>query len=313
MNTINEFIIRSDYDDLDISVMTVAPQGEIKAVFQFVHGMCEHKERYIPLMEYLAGNGYACIVHDHRGHGKSVKSPDDLGYFYKGGANAMIEDSYKVTQKAKELFPGRDVVLFGHSMGSMVVRSYVKRHDDAISALIVCGSPSDNPLKGIGKALAGLIGIFRGFHHRPDSIHGMSFNAFEKKFASDGRKNAWVCSDDEMLSAYNADPLCLFHFTANGFIGLFGLMQEAYSKKGWKMSNPDLPIMFISGADDPCLGNMKKFGKAVGHMRKLGYKNVESRVYEGMRHEIHNETKRSIVWQDILDFADAAVIVKGLS
>lgn len=302
MNLIKEFTVKSDYDDLELSVMTLVPEEPVKAVVQLVHGMCEHKERYIPLMEFLAGHGYACIIHDHRGHGKSIKASDDLGYFYEGGANAMIEDVYKVTETAKGLFPGKKVVLIGHSMGSMAVRAYTKRHDDAIAALIVCGSPSDNPLKGVGKALARVIGWFKGQHHRSALIHGMSFDAFDRKFAADGRRNAWVCSDDDALTAYNADPLCQFHFTLNGFVALFEVMEEAYGRKGWKMSNPDLPVMFISGTDDPCLVNLEKFASAVENMRKVGYRNVTSKAYDGMRHEILNETERSKVWADILDF-----------
>lgn len=302
MNLIKEFTVKSDYDDLELSVMTLVPEEPVKAVVQLVHGMCEHKERYIPLMEFLAGHGYACIIHDHRGHGKSIKASDDLGYFYEGGANAMIEDVYKVTETAKGLFPGKKVVLIGHSMGSMAVRAYTKRHDDAIAALIVCGSPSDNPLKGVGKALARVIGWFKGQHHRSALIHGMSFDAFDRKFAADGRRNAWVCSDDDALTAYNADPLCQFHFTLNGFVALFEVMEETYGRKGWNMSNPDLPVMFISGTDDPCLVNLEKFASAVENMRKVGYRNVISKAYDGMRHEILNETERSKVWADILDF-----------
>lgn len=309
-STIKEFTVKSDFDDLDISVMTVVPEEEPKAVFQLVHGMCEHKERYVPLMEFLADHGYACIVHDHRGHGKSVKAQEDLGYFYSGGAEALIEDAYKVTETAKGLFPGKAVVLFGHSMGSMVVRSYVKTHDDAIAALIVCGCPSDNPMKGVGRILARTVAFFRGGHHRPDMIHSMSFKAFDDKFKSDGRDNAWVCSDEEMLSAYNADPLCQFHFTANGFVALFGLMKKTYGKKGWKVSNPEMPIMFISGADDPCSVSPEKFAEAVRHIRNMGYRNVTSKMYTGMRHEIHNETDRHLVWNDILNFADGSVVGK---
>ena len=41
--------------------------------------MCEHKERYYGFMEYLTGYGYVTVIHDHRGHGASVKDKTDLG------------------------------------------------------------------------------------------------------------------------------------------------------------------------------------------------------------------------------------------
>ena len=84
----------SEADGLEISALCIMPEEktEYRAVVQLVHGMSEHKERYIPFMEYLAEKGYITVIHDHRGHGKSVKNPDDLGYMYGGGAEAMLQD-----------------------------------------------------------------------------------------------------------------------------------------------------------------------------------------------------------------------------
>ena len=80
----------SSADGLGISVLTCRPERDIRGIVQLVHGMCEHKERYIPFMKYLAENGFACIIHDHRGHGESVKSSDDLGYFYEGDRKSVV-------------------------------------------------------------------------------------------------------------------------------------------------------------------------------------------------------------------------------
>ncbi len=84
--------IRSHYDGLDIRVVVVRPVEEPAAVLQIAHGMCGSKERYMPFMEFMSRNGIACIIHDHRGHGDSVKSDKDLGYMYEGGADALVDD-----------------------------------------------------------------------------------------------------------------------------------------------------------------------------------------------------------------------------
>ena len=81
---VRTFTLESRSDALCLSAASIAADKP-SAVVQLVHGMCEHKERYYPLMEFLASRGFACVIHDHRGHGGSVKSPEDLGYFYKGG------------------------------------------------------------------------------------------------------------------------------------------------------------------------------------------------------------------------------------
>ena len=124
--------LKASADDLNLAVLVSEPECAPKGVFQIVHGMCEHKERYAAFMEYLSGHGYVCVIHDHRGHGESVKTPDDLGFMYKGGWRAMVEDVKLVADWAKAHYPGLKHVLLGHSMGSMVVRSFTKRHDDMI-------------------------------------------------------------------------------------------------------------------------------------------------------------------------------------
>jgi alpha-beta hydrolase superfamily lysophospholipase len=128
----------------------------------------------------------------------------------------------------------------------------------------------------------------------------MSFGAFNRGFEQDGYHSAWVCSDREVLDAYHNDPLCQYVFTANGFYNLLSLMQACYAKKGWVLSKPELPIWFISGADDPCRTSNKAFNQSVVAMRKLGYKYVSSKTYPDMRHEILNETEKQVVWDDVV-------------
>ena len=65
-----ESSFKSEADGLEISVMALIPDKKpYRAVVQLVHGMSEHKERYIPFMQYLAKLGYVVVIHDHRGHG----------------------------------------------------------------------------------------------------------------------------------------------------------------------------------------------------------------------------------------------------
>ena len=309
--------LASSADGLGISVLTCRPERDIRGIVQLVHGMCEHKERYIPFMKYLAENGFACIIHDHRGHGESVKSSDDLGYFYEGGYIAMIEDVRSVTLLAQEEFrieleSGElPIILFGHSMGSMAVRSFAKRYDGYIDGLVVCGSPSYNPGLKLGKALARCYKVIVGKKHRPSFIQSIAFGAFNKGFDHEASDNAWICSDPEIVRAYDADPKCNFQFTTDGFINLFSLMQDAYDITGWSKRNPSLPILFVSGEEDPCMINGKRFRMAVGTMQKAGYSDVRSKTYPGMRHEILNETGKEAVWGDILDFCEAVIDRKG--
>lgn len=153
--------IEASSDGLRLAMLISEPVGEPKGIVQIVHGMCEHKERYIPFMEYLSAHGYVCAIHDHRGHGETVLNEEDLGYMYKGGWRALVEDIKLVQNEIKASYPALPYTLFGHSMGSMAVRSFTKRYDDSIDTLFVCGCPSYNPAGGAGRLLASLIGLFK--------------------------------------------------------------------------------------------------------------------------------------------------------
>ena len=282
--------IEASSDGLRLAMLISEPVGEPKGIVQIVHGMCEHKERYIPFMEYLSAHGYVCAIHDHRGHGETVLNEEDLGYMYKGGWRALVEDIKLVQNEIKASYPALPYTLFGHSMGSMAVRSFTKRYDDSIDTLFVCGCPSYNPAGG----------AFKGEHYRSPLLQNLSFGSFNKPFEDESYPSAWVCSDKDTLEAYHKDPYCMFTFTVNGFKNLLDLMKDCYNPKGWNMSKPNLPVHFISGAEDPCRISDKAIDKAADLMRRVGYRNTDLHLYPGMRHEILNETDRLQVWDDIL-------------
>ena len=226
-----EFTLPSEQDKVLLHGLLMAPdEGTPRGLFQIVHGMSEHKGRYIPFMTHLAQKGYVCVIHDHRGHGDSVASEADLGYLGKQGAKALVADTHLVAQYARQQYPKLPHYLMGHSMGSMVVRSYLKEHDGLLSALIVCGSPSYNGAAPFGKALASLIAAIKGDHYRSPFLNRMAFGLFSKQFTEETEANTWISADRENVTRYNEDPRCGFVFTANGFHELFSLMQDAYNK-----------------------------------------------------------------------------------
>lgn len=295
-----EFTLKSRHDDLDIAVAVVAPDGNPKGILQVVHGMVEHKNRYYPFMEWMASKGYVCVAHDHRGHGSSIKSREDLGFMYEGGWQALIDDTLMVNEWVRSEYPGLPLTLLGHSMGSMVVRAFTKRYDDRIDALIVVGCPSNNPAKGFGICLARILGFFCGSHHRSKLMYTLSIGSYNKAFKAENDRNAWIVSDLETRASIAADDHCGFIFTANGYYNLLSLMKDCYDTREWALANPSLPVRFLSGAEDPCRVSDEAIAKAVEAMKKAGYADVTLKLYPGMRHHILLETDRVKVWNDIL-------------
>lgn len=290
----------SAVDQLPLSVLKIVPE-HIQAAVCLVHGMCEHKERYIPLMEYLAQQGFLCVIADLRGHGQSIQKEDDLGYMGPSGAEAMVSDLSQLIQSIRSEYPSVPVFLFSHSMGTLVARAYVKESDQSIDGLIVCGSPSPQAGMSIGKKLISFLTKRKGDHYRSKFITGMVFGSFVKRFPNENSSSAWICSDPEVVREYDADPHCGFMFTLNGYESLMNLLQRTYQDKTYMLSKPELPIWFISGEQDPCMIDLKTWEKTIQLFRDAGYKNVDSKCYAGMRHEICNEKEKEKVFFDIAD------------
>ena len=284
-------------DGLQMAAALEAPETP-QAVLVLVHGMAEHKERYFPFMTYLAEKGFACLITDLRGHGATVTDKADLGHFDKKGNELLVADTLAVVRYAKELYPGKKVFLMGHSMGSLIVRCFTKRHDSEIDGLVVCGSPSRNGAAGMGVLLTRVIALFKGKRYRSKFLENMATGGYNKKFAQEGT-NAWLSTNKANVQAYNNDTLCGFPFTVLGYQGLLGLMEDTYDVDDWTLTRPELPIHFIAGADDPCIVNIQKFSQAVSFIRTRGYRTVTSKVYPGLRHEILNEIGKEDVWRDV--------------
>ena len=188
----------SEADGLKISALAVCPDEKpYRGILQLVHGMSEHKERYEPFMEYMAAEGYLTVIHDHRGHGASIRQKEDLGYMYGGGAEAMLKDIETVNRELHKKYPDLPLILMGHSMGSLAVRAFAARHDESLDMLIICGSPSENKARALGQMIATAEKKIFGPRHRSRLLEILS-----------GRR-PFLCSDqnaDEPGTAFVDDP-----------------------------------------------------------------------------------------------------------
>ena len=294
-----DFTIESQFDGLEITVVMMVPDTPIRGVVQFVHGMAEHKERYFDFMKYLAAAGFVTVIHDHRGHGESLRSQEDLGFFYDAEGIAVVEDVHQIVLAVQEQFPKKPYILFGHSMGSLIARCYAKKYDNHLDKLILCGSPSKNSLVPIALWLTRQIEKKKGDRYRSKLLQKLALGPFER-VGERGFPNSWLCCNQEVVEEYNQNPLCGFNFTVNGYQNLFNLLKETYSSKGWSCEKPDLPIYFVAGAADPVIRSPKAWQKAQSFMRKLGYTRVEGKLFDGLRHEILNELDRSPIFSDLL-------------
>ena len=299
MAQVHTYKIPSEADGLPLAVCEALPEDiPPKALVQLAHGMAEHKERYLPFMTFLADHGYGVIINDHRGHGESVRDAADLGFFYAGGAQALVDDLHQLTLAFKNRYPGLKLFLFGHSMGSLAVRVYRQKYDRDIDGLVVCGSPGHNPATGAGLILNRLMTAVKGERYISKMFVNMTTGSFSRRFPDPATSNAWLSTNQDNVYAYDADPLCGFPFTLNGVKALLTLMKDAY--RAVPAGNAALPVHFLSGSDDPCAPDQKGFEAAAARMKTDGYRVVTAKMYPGLRHELLNHTEKQIIYDDLL-------------
>jgi len=274
----------------------------IKGVIQLAHGMAEYAERYAHFAEFLTQHGFLVYANDHRGHGKTAVNESEIGYFSsENGWFKVVDDMYALTKIIKQEYPSLPVFIFGHSMGSFLTRTYICKYPKAINGVILSGT-GGNPgiIRHIAKLIVFVCKNFKGKKARVKLLDTMSFGAFNKKIKSPKTAFDWLNTDESEVRKYIEDPLCGALFTVKFFDDLLTGLGFIFRKKNMRNIPLHLPILLISGSEDP----VGDFGKGVKSSfkiyKKLGIKDINMTLYPEMRHEIVNEQKKEIVFNDVL-------------
>lgn len=274
------------------------PEQPPRAVLQISHGMCEYMVRYGEFARFLNSQGVAVCGNDHLGHGESASGPEERGFLGKGGWGYLVEDLHKLTLRMKEKHPGLPYFLLGHSMGSFAARAYLTRYGSELDGALIMGTSGGNPLSGAGICVEKLLTLFYGDHHRSRLLQSMAFSSYNKRFPGEG-DSAWLTRDRIVTSKYAGDEHCNFIFTTDGFDNLFHLL-NAVSRKDWAGTVPkELPILLLSGEDDPVGDYGKGVLKVNRRLKEAGVRDLTCKLYAKGRHELINETNRQDVYDDI--------------
>ena len=295
-----EFKLTSSRGDADLHCVEW-PVAKPVATLQLSHGMVEHVTRYSDFAVHLNGLGIAVVGHDHLGHGDT--SPDDLGFIAEeNGDELLVEDLHLVTQKVEELYPGVPHFILGHSMGSYVVRRYLTRYGDRVDGAVIVGTGNQSgAVVTFGRAMAGVICMAKGKHAHSPFLDKTVLGGYDKKFSEPDMPNRWTSRDPEQVARYNADPYCSFTFTAGAYRDLLTLISKVVHGDDINNIPKGLPVILLSGAEDPVGESGKGVRKAKEGLEKAGL-SPEMKLYEGARHEIINETNREEVYRDIGDW-----------
>ena len=267
------------------------PEGEVKAVLQVTHGMTEHMGRYEAFAAYLCTMGIAVAGFDLRGHGRNPGDAE-VASFGEGGWAASIEDMQLFYEQLEQQLPGVPHYMLGFSLGSFLLREYLTKHPDE-------GGIAGAIIMGTGHQPGWLLTIMQwivkgqikkaGFDKTTDLVRQLSFGAYNQKFKPNRTAADWLCADEVELGKYLEDPLVRKDISAGLFWELLGSMKRtgsAYEYDGWDTS---LPILLISGQDDP-VGDAGKGVHAIyNRMKKSGMENVTIKLFPGARHDLLHE------------------------
>jgi alpha-beta hydrolase superfamily lysophospholipase len=253
-----------------------------KPLFVIFHGMAEHKGRYNLFANHLISLGFNVLLIDHRGHGNSLYDHKLKGHFadHDGYLTNLIDLHEIITSVRRE---DQALFIFGHSMGSLFARSYLKRFGEEVDACILSGSPDEAPLVNLIYAFANILTGWMNPKKEAKFLTRMIYQGFNKNINLPISEYDWLSYRRTNIDAYIQDPLCGFNLSYAGFRDLMFGVKDVY-RSNHMTQKPKTPLLFISGLDDPC-----KFPNGLEHaksrMRLWSYENVSSIEIQEARHE----------------------------
>lgn len=277
-----------------------------RGIVQLVHGMAEHIMRYDDFACYLVQAGYVVCGHDHIGHGDSAPE-GGLGIMPpEGGVDVLVEDVDRVRRIVAASFPpDTSWFLFGHSMGSLVVRNYLAVHGEGLSGALVCGTASPAlALSMAGTMLAHAVGNIRGPEFKSELLHALADGAFGRAIKDARTPYDWISHDPAVVDAFAADERAGFVFSAGAYATLTDAAFRAGLPATYAHTPKGLPVLVTAGSEDPVGANGEAPGTTAAHFCEAGLRDVTLRVYEGMRHEILNEVGSEKVYRDLLGWIE---------
>ena len=285
---------------------------EIKGVIQICHGMAEYLARYEEMISRFNEAGYHVCGMDMPGHGETYALNKELGFpkgYFAGNKNSwqiLLTDVMGLHEYAVERFgkEGLKYILYGHSMGSFVVRSIFStpRYNKQFDGYVFASTMGPNPAVGMGKFLASTACFFGCKKVKNGLLNAIAFGSYNKHIKNARTTCDWLSTIPEEVDKYVDDPMCGFTFTSDGFRTLFSIVAFIQSDEAYAMV-PDRPCMFTYGSEDPVGSYGAGVEKVIAKMKETGAK-PRVRNYGPYRHEIQNEPVKEEYFNDLIAFFD---------
>lgn len=307
----NSYSVQAE-DGIDIFVYHWNPDNgvKVKGVVQIAHGMAETAARYERFAEVLTRNGYAVYANDHRGHGRTAGSLENVGYLAeKDGLELLVKDMRQLSTLILKEYPTLPLFLFGHSMGSFAAQRYIMLYGDGLKGVILSGSNgSQTLLHKIGYFISKREVKKHGRKSKSYKMNQLSFGSYNKPFKPNRTEFDWLSRDNDEVDKYIADPYCGSVFSAGFFYDFMKLFKIIDKEKNMELVPNSLPIFLFSGDKDPVGNYGTGVIKLFNAYKKYGIKDITMKLYSGGRHESLNEINRDEVMMNVIKWLDKKIL-----
>lgn len=288
---------------------TVEPAGLV----HIIHGLGEHSRRYLHLITTLVDAGFAVVADDHAGHGRTAMESGIWADAGDEAARVIVADELTLQAKAREVLPGLPYIVFGHSWGSMIARAMASSPRSELTGLALCGIAAQwhgieevIDRRELAEAAVGDKRAEPAAGHLVDQF----FDGFLDRCGPDAGPTAWVASAEAVVADHGRDPFNNFGapMSARFLQGFIDLYDEVNANSWYPAIRSDLPVLILAGDQDPVANYGEGAHHVANRLGESGHEDVATRIFPGVRHEVHNEpTTRAEAEAEIIDFAARVV------
>ena len=293
-------------DKYELATAFYQPEGPIKGYIHILHGMSEYHGRYDAFATFLATSGYAVGLHSHRGHGENATlNQTPLGYYSdKDGFQKVVEDVLTVITKFQQEYDLPKPVLLGHSMGSLVARRFTQLYSEKISKAIFMGTLVYTPVHGLGRVISSIQGKWQSPEAPASVIDRVTNTMNTLRYRNRKTGKEWLSKDQQNVQNYLQDPFCSYVSTNQFYVDLLTGFKQLSTMKEVATIRKDLPILLISGKEDPIGDFGKGVWRVAKQLKKAGIQTITVYLFESLRHEILNEKEKIAVYNAIVNWLE---------
>ena len=245
-----------------------------KANLIVIHGIAEHSNRYLHLVEYCNENQMSVFALDLQGHGQSEGTPCNVNRY-----GDFLDEIEMFLSEIQSDLSDAPTFVFGHSMGGGLVAKLALDKKLNCNGIILSGAllKVNEDISPVLQKLSPII------------------SAIAPQLKTVQLEKDHISKDPKVVEAYVNDPMVY----SGGLKARIASELLIMSKKiQADMPSFDYPVLILHGGADQLTkpdGSKMLNAKAKSTDKTL-------KIYDGLYHEILNEPEQKMVMKDMVDW-----------